>query len=93
VLLLHLPARHTADAVRDAMITKIGQLPAQIRRSMTWDQGNELAGHAQITIAIGLPIYFCDPHSPWQRGTDENTVSLGVAREGRSGRVVPAAKG
>jgi IS30 family transposase len=72
VLLLHLPARHTADAVRDAMITKIGQLPAQIRRSMTWDQGNELAGHAQITIAIGLPIYFCDPHSPWQRGTNEN---------------------
>ena len=76
VLLLHLPARHTADAVRDAMITKIGQLPAQIRRSMTWDQGNELTGHAQITIAIGLPIYFCDPHSPWQRGTNENTNGL-----------------
>jgi IS30 family transposase len=76
VLLLHLPARHTADAVRDAMITKIGRLPAQIRRSMTWDQGNELTGHAQITIAIGLPIYFCDPHSPWQRGSNENTNGL-----------------
>ena len=92
VLLLHLPERHTADAVRDAMIIKVRGLPAQLRRSLTWDQGTELAAHAQITLATDLALYFCDPHSPWQRGSNENTVSLAMAREGRSGRVVPAAR-
>ena len=76
VMLLHLPGRHTADAVRDAMITKIATLPEQLRRSLAWDQGVELAEHARITIATGLPIYFCDPHSPWQRGSNENTNGL-----------------
>jgi IS30 family transposase len=76
VLLLHLPARHTAEAVRDAMIEQIGTLPAALRRSLSWDQGVELARHGEITLALNLPIFFCDPHSPWQRGSNENTNGL-----------------
>jgi IS30 family transposase len=76
VMLLHLPGRHGAEEVRDAMITAIGGLPAALRRSLTWDQGIEMALHAQITTAVDLPIYFCDPHSPWQRGSNENTNGL-----------------
>jgi IS30 family transposase len=58
------------------MITTIQALPAALRRSMTWDQGSEMAAHAQITLATDLDIYFCDPHSPWQRGSNENTNGL-----------------
>jgi IS30 family transposase len=76
VLLLHLPGRHDAEAVRDAMIPAITALPAALRRSLAWDQGSEMARHAQISVAADLPIYFCDPHSPWQRGTNENTNGL-----------------
>ena len=76
VLLLHLPGRHDATAVRDAMITTVGALPAHLRRSLTWDQGTEMARHTQIRVAAGLPVYFCDPHSPWQRGSNENTNGL-----------------
>jgi IS30 family transposase len=76
VMLLHLPARHTAEAVRDAMITQIATLPTALRRSLTWDQGIELARHSEITLALNLPIFFCDPHSPWQRGSNENTNGL-----------------
>jgi IS30 family transposase len=75
-MLLHLPAARDAAAVRDEMITAITGLPAALRRSMTWDQGSEMAGHAQISLATGLDIYFCDPHSPWQRGSNENTNGL-----------------
>jgi transposase, IS30 family len=75
-LLLHLPAGHGAASVRDEMITTIGGLPAALRRSLTWDQGAEMSGHAQISLATGLAIYFCDPHSPWQRGSNENTNGL-----------------
>lgn len=75
-LLLHLPDGHDAAAVRDAMITAIHTLPDQLKRSMTWDQGTELARHAEITLATDLDIYFCDPHSPWQRGSNENTNGL-----------------
>jgi IS30 family transposase len=75
-LLLHLPAGHDPAAVRDQMITAIQGLPAMLRRSMTWDQGKEMALHAQITAATDMPIYFCDPHSPWQRGSNENTNGL-----------------
>jgi transposase, IS30 family len=76
VLLLHLPAGAGAEAVRDAITDKITILPAALRRTLTWDQGIELARHAELTIAADLPVYFCDPHSPWQRGTNENTNGL-----------------
>ena len=76
VLLLHLADQFTAEAVRDAITEKITTLPAALRRSLTWDQGLEMRRHAEITIATDLPIYFCDPHSPWQRGSNENTNGL-----------------
>jgi IS30 family transposase len=69
-------AGHGAEAVRDAIATTIATLPEQLRRSLTWDQGAEMAQHAQLRIGTGLAIYFCDPHSPWQRGTNENTNGL-----------------
>jgi IS30 family transposase len=69
-------AGHGAEAVRDAIAESIATLPEQLRRSLTWDQGAEMAEHAQLGIDTGLAIYFCDPHSPWQRGTNENTNGL-----------------
>jgi IS30 family transposase len=69
-------AGHGAEAVRDAITRTITTLPEQLRRSLTWDQGAEMAQHAQLRIDTGLPIYFCDPQSPWQRGTNENTNGL-----------------
>jgi IS30 family transposase len=69
-------AGHGAEAVRDAIAASIGTLPHQLRRSLTWDQGAEMAHHAQLRIDTGLAIYFCDPQSPWQRGTNENTNGL-----------------
>jgi transposase, IS30 family len=76
VMLLHLPGGHTADIVQEAMVAKMATLPEQLRGSLTWDQGSEMANHVQIAEATGLSIYFCDPHSPWQRGTNENTNGL-----------------
>lgn len=69
-------AGHGAEAVRDAIAHTISTLPAQLRRSLTWDQGAEMAQHANIRIDTGLCVYFCDPRSPWQRGTNENTNGL-----------------
>ncbi|GGR45700.1 IS30 family transposase [Nocardioides luteus] len=76
VMLLHLPENHGALAVQEALVAKMATLPEQLRLSLTWDQGNEMANHAQIAEATGLEIYFCDPHSPWQRGSNENTNGL-----------------
>jgi transposase, IS30 family len=76
VMLLHLPDDRTAATVAAAMTAKIPEIPEVLRRSLTWDQGKEMALHTKITEATGLPIYFCDPHSPWQRGTNENTNGL-----------------
>ena len=69
-------AGHGAEAVRDAIAAAIATLPEQLRRSLTWDQGTEMAQHAQLRIDTGLPVYFCDPRSPWQRATNENTNGL-----------------
>ena len=69
-------AGHGAEAVRDAITASITTLPDQLRRSLAWDQGAEMAQHAQLRIDTGLPIYFCDPRSPWQRGSNENTNGL-----------------
>jgi transposase InsO family protein len=69
-------AGHGAEAVRDAIVEIIATLPEQLRRSLTWDQGAEMAQHVQLRIDTGLEIYFCDPRSPWQRGTNENTNGL-----------------
>jgi IS30 family transposase len=76
VMLLHLPAEHTAEAVRDALTSTVLTLPAHLRRSLTWDQGKEMSQHQQFSITTGVPVYFCDPHSPWQRGSNENTNGL-----------------
>jgi transposase, IS30 family len=76
LLLLHLPAGYAAERVEDAMRAAIGTLPAALARSVTWDQGHEMSRHAEFTTATGIPVYFCDPHSPWQRGSNENTNGL-----------------
>jgi len=69
-------AGHGAEAVRDAIVVAITRLPEELRRSLTWDQGAEMAQHAQLRIDADLQVFFCDPHSPWQRGTNENTNGL-----------------
>ncbi|WP_414858311.1 IS30 family transposase [Nocardioides sp. Soil774] len=76
VMLLHLPEGHGADAVAAAMVDTMSRLPETLRRTLTWDQGHEMTSHPAIAAATGLDIYFCDPHSPWQRGTNENTNGL-----------------
>ena len=76
VMLLHLPDGHGADQVAEAMTQAMAAMPAALRRSLTWDQGSEMASHAQVAAATDLEIFFCDPHSPWQRGSNENTNGL-----------------
>ena len=76
VMLVALPNGHAADVVADALAAKITELPEQLRRSLTWDQGKEMAAHAQFSVKTGVPVYFCDPRSPWQRGSNENTNGL-----------------
>ena len=75
-MLGHLPADHTAPSVRDAIVPLLTGLPDQMRKTLTWDQGSEMACHIQVAEQAGLDVYFADPHSPWQRGTNENTNGL-----------------
>lgn len=76
VILLHLGNDKSAEHVTSQMAAAISTLPDALRRSITWDQGNEMARHAVFTVETGVPVYFCDPHSPWQRGSNENTNGL-----------------
>ncbi len=76
VILLHLPGNHDADTVAAAMVREMSKLPGHLRRSITWDRGTELARYADIQLDLQTPIYFCDPHAPWQRGSNENTNRL-----------------
>jgi IS30 family transposase len=75
-ILLHLPGRHDAETVAAAMIREMSRLPEHLRRSITWDRGSELAAYERIQLELGTTVYFCDPHSPWQRGSNENTNRL-----------------
>jgi IS30 family transposase len=75
-VLIHLPHGYKAPQLRDAMITQVSVIPSAMRKTLTWDQGREMALHEQITAATGFDVYFCDPHSPWQRGLNENTNGL-----------------
>jgi transposase, IS30 family len=76
VMLLHLPEGRTAEHVRDALVETVQTLPAHLVQSLTWDQGAEMAAHGSFTFATNIPVYFCDPASPWQRGSNENTNGL-----------------
>jgi transposase, IS30 family len=76
VLLVGLPDGRVSEHVVAQLSTAMGRLPAQLRRSLTWDQGTEMARHADFSVATDCPVYFCDPHSPWQRGSNENTNGL-----------------
>ena len=76
VVLLHLPHGRTAEDFRAALTRQVSKLPAELRRTLTWDQGKEMAAHARFSVKTGVPVYFCDPRSPWQRGSNENTNGL-----------------
>jgi transposase, IS30 family len=76
VMLVRIPYDRNADRVSLILSRHIGRLPESLRQSLTWDQGVEMAAHAKFTVATNVPVFFCDPHSPWQRGSNENTNGL-----------------
>ena len=76
VMLVQIPYDRTASRVASRLATELRHLPERLKRSLTWDQGVEMAGHADFTVASDVPVFFCDPHSPWQRGSNENTNGL-----------------
>jgi IS30 family transposase len=76
VVLVHLPEGRSAEKVRQALARQLVRLPADLRRSLTWDQGKEMAEHVRFTVDTKMDVFFCDPHSPWQRGSNENTNGL-----------------
>jgi IS30 family transposase len=76
VVLVHLPEGRTAEKVRQALARQLVRLPADLRRSLTWDQGKEMAEHVRFTVDTKMDVFFCDPHSPWQRSSNENTNGL-----------------
>jgi transposase, IS30 family len=86
VTLVHLPSDRTAEAVRDGLIQSLANLPESLRRSLTWDQGAEMSEHRSFRMATDMHVYFCDPGAPWQRGTNENTVSVGGGPAGLIGQ-------
>jgi hypothetical protein len=89
-MVVALPDGYKADTVAAALVEHMATVPTHLRRSLTWDRGREIASHATITAALSMPVFFCDPHHPWQRGTNENTVRTAVAlrREQTHRRVV-----
>ena len=76
LVLVHLPGDRSAVTFRDALVQTMVTLPVALRRSVTWDQGSEMGRHHEFTLATSIPVYFCDPASPWQRGSNENTNGL-----------------
>jgi transposase, IS30 family len=76
VMLVNLSSGRRAEDMKLALVKAIRRLPAHLKRSLTWDRGKEMGRHVDFTIATGVQVYFCDPHSPWQRGTNENTNGL-----------------
>ena len=76
LMLCHLPTDRTSASMRDALENAVKRMPEELRKTLTWDQGVEMAQHANFTLATGVDVYFCDPHSPWQRGSNENTNGL-----------------
>jgi hypothetical protein len=76
VLLVHLPNGRGTELVRDALVDTVQTMPAHLKRSLTWDQGSEMGRHHEFTVATDIPVYFCDPAGPWQRGSNENTNGL-----------------
>ena len=75
-MLVHLPTDRSAERMRDALVEAMATLPTHLKRSLTWDQGSEMGAHRAFTLATDIPVYFCDPASPWQRGSNENTNGL-----------------